>query len=121
MHIKYPSVVFCLLFAIAFSVDSCVSHDLDPAYTCDDVGVVSYSSTVKTIVQTKCAIEGCHNGSNPQLPNWTDFSTFKGRVSDIKRRILAREMPPSDSPNGPLEQHQINKIACWVDQGAENN
>jgi hypothetical protein len=116
---KYSSLTVCFVFAIAFGADSCVSHDLQQ-YSCDS-GTVGYQDSVKPIVQTKCALDGCHNGTNHELPNWTDFSTFQNRASDVKRRILAHEMPPSNSPAGGLSHAQINAIACWVDQGAQNN
>jgi hypothetical protein len=116
----YPSFIFSAILGLILVIDSCVSHDI-AQYTCTNPSV-SYNGTVKGIVETKCAISGCHDGKSPNgIPNWSDFTTFQNRASDVKRRVLAHEMPPPDSPNGPLDQAQISNIACWVDQGAHNN
>lgn len=99
---------------------SCVSHDF-PSYTCTG-DPVSYDSDVHAIVMNKCAVEGCH-GSDPNLPDWTDFTTFQNeaRSGDVKEYVINRIMPPAESPEGPLSQEQVALIACWVDQGAEDN
>lgn len=84
---------------------------------------VSFQDDVLTIINTKCAIPDCHNGSlGPDLV-WTDYDKLKVRAESgiLKFRVTNRIMPPSFSTAGPLSQDQINTIACWVDQGAENN
>ena len=99
---------------------SCVSHDI-PEYQCTDT--YTFADDVKPIIETKCAISGCHNGDMGQDLNWTIFEAFHKRAASglVKYRVTHRIMPPSDSPEGPLSQDQINAIACWSDQGALNN
>ena len=106
------------LFVIFLVGESCVSHDF-PAYTCPD-DEVSYTTTVRTLIDTKCTVEPCH-GHNPDLPNWDDLATLQDHADEVKRRVIDRIMPPDGSPAGPLSQDQINTIACWVDLGAPNN
>jgi uncharacterized membrane protein len=116
---KNRSLLFFLasLMVMFLFGESCVSHDF-PSYTCD--GDVNYADDVHTIVMTKCAISPCH-GTDPDLPDWSDFTTFQDHAAEVKRRVVERIMPPDDSPNGALTQEEINAIACWVDQGAQNN
>lgn len=74
--------------------------------------------TIKSIVQTNCAITGCHNGS--RSPNLTLDGNIGSSASRIQARTAARTMPPSSSGLS-LSQTQIDQIACWVADGAKTN
>ncbi len=100
---------------------SCADHNF-PSYVCPD-NEVSYLEDVKPIVEAKCGITGCHNGSLGAERNWLDFGAFQAKAQNgnVKNYVINRIMPPAHSPNGGLSQDQINAIACWVDEGAPNN
>lgn len=118
---RKPTIRFLCFFAILMVFFySCVSHDF-PEYVCEQE--YEFERDIKPIIQTKCAVGGCHNGDMGDDLNWTNFSEFHKRASSgyVKFRVTHRVMPPSDSPAGPLTQEQINAIACWTDQGALNN
>ncbi len=102
------------------ALDSCVSHDF-PEYVCDQE--YTFAEHIRPIIESKCAISGCHNGDLGAEFNWTDFEEFHKRAERglVKYRVTRRIMPPSFSPAGPLTQEQINAIACWSDAGALNN
>ena len=118
--IRLKSTTFLAALLLLVLDQSCVSDDF-PSYTCTG-DPVSYESGVHPIIMSKCAVEGCH-GSDPDLPNWTVFTTFQqeARTGHVKEYVINRIMPPADSPEGPLSQEQVALIACWVDQGAEDN
>lgn len=78
----------------------------------------SYSATVQSIIQTSCAISGCHNGSSAQ-PNWTILSNVQAAAQNIKNRTSSKTMPPAGQT--PLTDEEIALIACWVDDGAKDN
>ena len=122
MH-KIKSLVHSFIVFLMLSIieESCVSHEFTQ-YTCTD-DEVSYATDVDIIVKSKCAITGCHNGDNGLDNNWTDFTLFQAKAESgkVKTSVVNRSMPPSDSPNGPLTQEEINTIACWTDQGSQNN
>jgi hypothetical protein len=84
-----------------------------------DVSILSgtsYEASIKTIIETNCAISGCHvSGTGRQ--NFTGFSTIQGNAAGIKTRTQNKTMPQT----GSITQEQINLIACWVDDGAQNN
>lgn len=70
---------------------------------------------VELIVQSNCAISGCHNGS--QAPDLRGTTNIIGSAGRIKLRTSNRSMPPS----GDLTDEEIASIACWVDDGASGN
>lgn len=78
---------------------------------------VSFSAQIKPIIDTKCALSGCHNGDNGANRNWTIFGNVKANAGNIKTRTGNRSMPLT----GSLTQDQIDLIACWVDDGAKDN
>jgi hypothetical protein len=123
MNKSKPALLIILfLVGVAFVQKSCVSHDFPTYVPCDNSVIVSFENDVRPIIQTKCAIEGCHNGGTT-LPNWNDFSTFQdhARNGSVKNFVIHRIMPRAESTQGPLSQDQINTIACWIDQGAIDN
>lgn len=113
---------FCLLFLSVFGFQfSCADHDF-PTYNCPD-NEVSYLEDIKPILESKCAISGCHNGSLGADRDWSNFNVFQENAQngDVKNFVTNRIMPPASSPAGGLSQDQINAIACWIDDGAPNN
>jgi len=113
-------ILFCIAFGVIACLESCVYHDF-PEYVCEEQ--ISFAEDVLPIIQTKCAVSGCHNGDMGPDLTWTDFDQFHARAESglVKYRVTNHIMPPSYSPAGPLSQEQINTIACWADQGALNN
>lgn len=85
-------------------------------------GVTStYTDDVAFIINTSCAIPGCHNSSS--RANGIDLSTYeKVRDESNNRRFLGairREPGFSAMPQGSvkLSDNSINKIACWIENG----
>lgn len=79
----------------------------------------TFAANVQPIINSKCAISGCHNGS--QSPNLSNHSGVAGNAEAILSRITTGSMPPSNSPNGGLTAAQIQAIGCWVNEGSLNN
>lgn len=117
---KSVAAVLVILVSVFATLDACVSHDF-PEYVCDQT--YTFAEDVRPIIETKCAIAGCHNGDLGAEYNWTNFEEFHKRAESglVKFRVTRRIMPPSTSPAGPLTQEEINAIACWSDSGALNN
>ena len=80
----------------------------------------SWERDIKPIIDSNCAVSGCHNGDNTAIPNWTVFTNVQSRASDIKTRTGNRSMPRAGS-GLTLTDAEIELIACWVDDGAQNN
>jgi hypothetical protein len=79
---------------------------------------ISFSGAIKNIIDTRCAIPSCHS-SGTGLSNFTNFSNVQSSAQAIKTRTTAKTMPPSGAT--ALTDEQIARIACWVDDGANNN
>lgn len=92
--------------------------DADGCETSQNVNVlsgISFENSVKSIIETDCAISGCHNGS--VSPDLRTFNSIQSNASRIKSETEAGSMPRDRT----LTQTQIDLIACWVDDGALNN
>lgn len=80
---------------------------------------VSYTNEIQAIIDSNCALSGCHDGGN-SLPDWSVLANVQANAENIKNRTSAMTMPPASS-GITLEQGEIDAIACWVDDGALDN
>lgn len=80
---------------------------------------VSYSDTIQAIINTNCAITGCHVAGRG-IPDWSDKSKVIASANGIKARTVSKSMPPQASGRS-LTDDQIALISCWVDDGARDN
>lgn len=96
-----------------------------------DPDVVYFVNDVLPIIQSNCAMSGCHGGGTAQ--DGVDLSSYSGIMqqvnagnafnSDLYEVITDSDpgdvMPPP--PNAPLTAEQITAIRDWIDQGALND
>lgn len=78
---------------------------------------ISLENDIMPLLATNCALSGCHDGKSG-LPNWTVKTTVINNASRIKQKTGSGEMPPGDAT---ITGDEIERIACWVDDGALNN
>jgi hypothetical protein len=78
---------------------------------------IKYSVNVKTIIETKCAVSGCHV-SGGSSTNFNNFANVQSSATEIKSRTQSGNMPKNGDK---LPQAELDLIACWVDDGAQNN
>lgn len=76
---------------------------------------ISYQGSIRTIIETNCAISGCHNGNT--FPDFRSMSNIQANAGRIRTRTGNKSMPP----NSTLSQQEIDLIACWVNDGALDN
>ena len=76
----------------------------------------SYATDIEPIIMNSCAISGCHNGST-SLPDFRNLATVQANALNIKSFTQTGFMPRS----GSLTDQEIDRIACWVDDGALDN
>lgn len=74
-------------------------------------------AAVRAIVDTNCAISGCHDGTIS--PDMRSNGGVVGSAGRIRARTSARTMPPASRPD--LTDAEIDAIACWVADGASTN
>lgn len=76
---------------------------------------VSFAADIQPIITSSCAINDCHNGN--QFPDFRVFKNIKDNAANIKKLTGDGTMPDE----GSITQAQIDAIACWVDDGANQN
>jgi len=76
----------------------------------------SWSTQIKPIMEKSCATTGCHNGiSRPDLRIYANAKKYSFQI----KTLTADRSMPFDGP--PLQQSEIDLIACWVDDGVLEN
>ncbi len=79
---------------------------------------VSLVNDIMPLLETQCTFSGCHNGDNGSSRNWLEKGNVLAMAENIKARTQNGSMPRNP---GVLTQAEIDLIACWVDDGAEDN
>jgi hypothetical protein len=78
----------------------------------------TFSANVAPIIQTNCALSGCHEGGSTNGPGaLTNYTQVHNAAAAIKAAVRSGLMPQG----GSLTAGQIKTISCWVDSGAPNN
>jgi hypothetical protein len=111
-----------ILLPIVAGMFSCAyenEEDLFGSNTCQPQ-MVTYSQVIEPILTNNCTLLFCHDCSDPAIPDWTVFHNVQANAQEIKEHTGNRTMPPSNSGK-ILTAGEIDDIACWVDNGAQNN
>ena len=85
---------------------------------CNTVTNKAFAADVNPIIQSSCAITGCHeagsvNGVGP-LTNYNQIFTNRNAIQSA---VSTGTMPKT----GSLSASQKNSILCWIQSGAPNN
>jgi len=78
---------------------------------------VKLSADIKPIIDANCAVSGCHVSGGGAI-SFTVIANIIANAAQIKTKTQSGEMPKGGSK---LPQEQLDKIACWVDDGAPEN
>jgi hypothetical protein len=92
---------------------------LYPNGNCDSANV-TWSGTVLPLMQTRCAVPGCHVPGGFGPGDFNQYANVKTVVDNGRFQaevIQAGTMPPS----GKLGACDIQKLQAWIDAGAPNN
>jgi len=84
---------------------------------CDSLDV-KYSVDIAPIM-INCSTPGCHDGTSAP-GNFTTYAGVKAKVDEGKmksRVLIIKDMPPA----GPLPDSLLQKLDCWIKNGAPNN
>jgi hypothetical protein len=113
-----PSI---MMFNFALTLICCKDHNIEPEIPEE----VSFTSDIRSIFTTNCAISGCHDGSAQfSLKSYSDIVSNvepgKPLESKIYKAISGTgnlAMPPS----GSLPMRQVKLIEKWISDGAQQN
>ncbi len=113
--------ILILVSIINITLASCAWDNEEDLYGKIDCppGGVSFSKTIQPLINTNCAVSGCHVGGQ-QFPPLQTYD----QIYEVRNRVKAQTsdgvMPPESSGNS-LTPNEIDLIACWVDAGAPEN
>lgn len=131
----------CALAVLLAGVQSCQHHPvvipidnggLTDSSTCDPDSVY-FNRDIMPIIQTNCAVSGCHGGGSAE--DGVDLTSYASIIStaDVEPfnpggselfEVLNETDPDKimpQPPYGPLTAEQIALIEKWINQGAQNN
>lgn len=99
-----------------------VESELYPNSFCDTSAAVTFAGTVQPIIQTNCAVPGCHVPGGSGVGDFTSYAGVAEKVADgsfASAVFDQRAMPPSTS--SPLSNCDLEKLRLWVNAGHPNN
>lgn len=111
--------LFTAAIFVLFTV-SCYYDKEELLYTGSNCSGVDakFSTTVSAIIQSRCAIPGCHDAASTNIGGpFTNFTQVKNKAAHIKFQVATGLMPQGSS----LTAAERKSISCWVDSGAPNN
>jgi uncharacterized membrane protein len=74
----------------------------------------TFDANVQAILNSKCAISGCHDATASGGTILLTFSNAKLKADRIKQRaVVEKTMPPS----GGITINEINTLKCWIANG----
>jgi len=111
-----------LLFFVAYTMFfSCKKNKID--ISCEGVSV-SYANDIVPIINTNCALSGCHV-SGFSSGDYTTYTGLKAKADNgtLKERVVAKKDMPPSTTLGPksLSDADIKKFFCWIEDGAGKN
>lgn len=116
-----------VLLLIVCGLSSCYYDSVEELYpqaTCDTTNV-TYSATIKPLVDQSCAIAGCHNAPTPTGWDFTKFDKLKQAATTNNKLMLSithsagASAMPKNMPK--LDDCSIAKFRIWVAAGAPQN
>lgn len=110
-----------LLAAVLLVLPGCYydnEEELYPNSFCDTANV-TWSSDIQPLIQSNCAIPGCHV-PGAQSPALNSYSAVQANAAAIKG-VIADGAPFFMPPSGKLPACDQQKVADWVSRGALEN
>jgi hypothetical protein len=107
------------LFFLAFAlfVWSCGKDDGDdPVVTCDTTDL-TYTADIKAILNTNCALSGCHSETEAALQGSMHAFVAFGRILGAINHEEGFEAMPRPEGSAKLDDCTIDKITAWIDAG----
>ena len=122
LHTRFRLYPICIVILLIILNNACVKDqgqrlpENDPAPQESD-----YSTTIKPLIISKCAISGCHITGFP-FGNFTTYPDLKKMIDNGRIKTLVYEndlMPPANFPQ--LSNGELEALQRWIDNGAAEN
>ncbi len=128
----YRAILTCL--ALALILTACTKdHASDQA--CQSCSVISFRGDIIPIFRVSCALSGCHTGTShaggvdldsaaayaQATHPGTGYVTAGSPNTSVLYSQLLAGFPNHMPVGGQLDPCDVQKIYCWIEQGALNN
>lgn len=115
--------ISCIIFIFAGLAFSSCKKDKVEDIDVDCPDEISYASDIATILATSCNTSGCHNAAGGSagfvFENHSQVSDNATMILNVIRHEAGFSPMPKFAAK--LSDEQINKVACWIEQGKLNN
>lgn len=116
------SLIFCLV-AISL-IQSCTFDQTPRELDCNNLSDISYSLDVVPILETHCAVAGCHDDASGSAGyRFTSYDGAKSAVDNNRMiGVINQEIGFSAMPKTyKMEACEIGIIETWIAEGVLNN
>lgn len=113
---KFQYLIFSILILIIFSCSKTDTTDYAGIAVCSSVP--TYTNNVATILNTSCALSGCHNNSAKAGINLSNYEQASSQFKTNSKNLISIhhgsgvEAMPRNSAK--LSDASINTLDCWV-------
>lgn len=112
------AIIIATVFVLIIGIIACSKSNDNNTATITCSGAQSFSTDVNPIIQSFCAISGCHASGSTNGPGaLTTYQQIFNNRSEIRTAVANGSMPQ----NSTLSSSQKSAIICWIDNGATNN
>jgi len=118
---KYIIAGSMMLFIVDMTISACTKDKVQPGpidSTCADT--ISFANDILPIMENNCT--SCHNASNAggyDLTNYAGVTQNTGKLyGSMVQDGSAESMPKGGNK---IADSLLQKVYCWVNQGAKNN
>ncbi len=108
-----------IVFILSILFYSCTYRKEFVEPKCETENLQFSSGIINEIVQTKCAITGCHISGGSGTGDFTKYTQLKSAVDNGsfgQQVFVTKKMPQS----GSLTDCQLSQLQAWVNNGAPN-
>ena len=116
-------LLFISIVIISVSCKKDKTPEIIPIPEGECIDIVSFSQTVEPIIVQSCATTGCHDATTHEsgfyFSGYQNISIFIDPIIGSMRYDPGYTPMPSGSPK--VADSLIQKIECWIAQGAQNN
>lgn len=111
-------ILLSVVFLYSCSKDKNSGGSTPFTVDCTTITNKAFAANVSPIIQSSCAISGCHaSGSTNGPGELTSYAQISAAASNIRSAVSTGRMPQT----GTLSSAQKSSIICWIDSGAPNN
>lgn len=96
-----------------FVLSACVHQRAEEVVpVCSPSNPLNFSADISPILNAKCNVKVCHDGSNGKLPSLVTLEEAQSNAADIVFQVSRGAMPPAGST--ALTAVEKAAILCWA-------